>query len=75
MFLNSISSVLFILSPLVTFWPTAGESTTFRDTMNHQLIATTVTAAARAVFEIGIGLFIIVKSRKVSEWLFKNEAE
>ena len=76
MFLYAIpgffSEILIFSSP---FWSTTGASSNAYDTMVHQVMRSAVSFAVREVVEIGIGLFIIVKSRKIAEFLFKREAE
>ena len=57
------------------FWSTTGASTNFHDIMIHQAMTSAVSFAVREVVEIGIGLFLIVKSRMIAEFLFKREAE
>jgi len=66
------SEILISTAPL---WYTTGASSNFHDTMIHQVMTNAVSFAAREVVEIGIGIFIIVKSRKIAEFLFKSEVE
>jgi hypothetical protein len=75
MCLYAIPSVFSLLIPIAPFWFTIAGPSTFHDTMLHQMIANAVSQAARIVVEIGLGLFIIVKSRKIAEFWFKNEDE
>jgi len=73
--LNAISAVPYEITIWTTLWLPAGTSSTLHDTFTRQAITTIVSNGARDVLELGIGIFVIIKSRKIAEYLFKNEAE
>jgi len=52
-----------------------GGASTLQDRLVHQAIASALSMTARGVIEIGIGILVIVESRKISDFLFKNEDE
>ena len=66
------SEILISAAPL---WYTTVASSNFHDTLIHQTIANAVSFVVREVVELGIGIFIIVKSRKIAGFLFKSEDE
>jgi hypothetical protein len=66
------SEITIAFTPL---WFSNEGSSNLHDTFIRQALVNAVSFAAREVIEIGIGIFVIVKSRKISEFLFKNEAE
>jgi len=57
-------------------WRYSGVSSpTFNDTYLQQAITNALSFGIREVIEIGVGIFVILRSRKISEFLFKNEDE
>ena len=73
--LNVISTVPYELIICTTIWFPAGTSSTLHDTFARQAITTAVSSGAREVLEFGLAFLVIIKSRKIAEYLFKNEDE
>jgi hypothetical protein len=70
--LNAIPS--FLTLPLMFLAPlwALGQSSTHAIFL-HQTIAEAISLAVSEAVRIGIGIYVVVKSRKISEFLFKNE--
>ena len=74
--LNAISAVPYEITIwAATIWFPTGTSSALHDTFARQAITTIVSSGAREVLEFGIAIFVIIKSRKIAEYLFKNEVE
>jgi hypothetical protein len=74
MCLNAIPTFLtqsFML--LVTFWAAGQASSATHDLFFHQTLVNTVSFTLIEAVRVAIGIYAIVKSRKISEFLFKNE--
>ena len=66
------STISITLSPL---WFSIPEASPSSDRINHQAIATALSFAVSGAIELVIGILLIVKSRKIAEFWFKNEDE
>ena len=62
-----------VLLVITTLWVPAVPSTTAHDTYGHQMFMNALSFGAREVVEIGVGIFVIVKSRKIAGFLIKDE--
>jgi hypothetical protein len=74
MCLNAIPS--FLTQPLMFLEPLlslGSMSPATHDRFFHQTIANAISFAVSEAVKIGIGIYVVVKSRKISEFLFKNE--
>ena len=47
----------------------------FAGTLDWNLVNRALAILATNGLQVGIGILVIVKSRKIAEWLFKNEDE
>jgi hypothetical protein len=59
---------------LEPFWYSSPPSVAY-DTAFHMAIASAVSFGLSDVVTIGIGILLLVKSKRISEFLFKNEDE
>jgi hypothetical protein len=73
MCLNAIPGIFYQLVGLAPLWYLTPEPAATRDRLVHQIIVNVVSFTASDVVTIGFAIFIVVKSRKISEFLFKNE--
>jgi hypothetical protein len=65
-----------ILLALIPLWNSATPSSPAHDeAIIRSVTLNVISFGVREVVELGIGILVIVKSRKISEFLFKNEAE
>jgi hypothetical protein len=74
MCLNAIPS--FLSQPLIfflPFWSSGQSSSATNDLIFHETIANATSFAISEAARISIGIYVVVKSRKISEFLFKNE--
>jgi hypothetical protein len=75
MCLYSIPSVFYQIVMAFDPFPSLVGSSDVQQSFRHHQFSIAVILAARESISVIIGLFIIIKSRKMAEWLFKNEAE
>jgi hypothetical protein len=76
MCLHTIPSFFSMISVAITpLWLSTAGSSAIQDRFIHQAIAGALSIAASGVIEIVIGILVIVKSRKIVEFWFKNEDE
>ena len=73
--LNAISAIPYELTIWATLWFSAGTSSNLHDTIARQAISTVGASGTRVVLEFGLALLVIIKSRRIAEYLFKNEDE
>ena len=73
--LHSIPSIFTTITMVSTPLGYATGAPTLHDPIFRQAIISILSFAASGVIQIVIGILAIVKSQKISEFLFKNESE
>jgi hypothetical protein len=66
------SDILMVLTPL---WVSPSGSSDPHSIYIYQAIANAFSFAVHGILEFGLGIFVIIRSRMISEFLFKNEEE